>query len=294
MNFCIPGKTFLVGEYAVLVEGEALCIATEPCFRVHSQKSLSEKSIFHGESAAGLLLKKNNISGSSINCQIKNPYGQGGFGYSTAEFIAIWFNLNKSTLVEGLSDNDIDRIFNNYQELYLDGNSNQRPSGADLVSMIKGKVTHFKPNVSDSYSNDWVFNDLSFVIISTGLKIKTHEHLATLDRSQLGELKSKSSQSIQNYLLNKRELFLKSLSEWSQLLNEKGLQHKNSWSFKLDFEKNHPEILLAKPNGALGADTMTLFFDPKDLNRIKEILKLKNINIIATEKNISRGIHYVD
>jgi mevalonate kinase len=34
----IPGKTFLVGEYSVLVGGEALGLATAPCFKLSEKK----------------------------------------------------------------------------------------------------------------------------------------------------------------------------------------------------------------------------------------------------------------
>ena len=114
----IPGKTFLVGEYAVLVGGEALGIATNPQFSLEI-KSPNEIIDYHAESAVGLFCKKNDLV---FNRKIINPYGVGGFGQSTAEFIFAWFEKNKIDL----SPQIIPEIFNDYIDLFYSDKLNNK------------------------------------------------------------------------------------------------------------------------------------------------------------------------
>ena len=144
MNLRIPGKTFLVGEYAVLAGGKALGLATQPYFTV-----TSEAAIPHAESAAGLFLR------GKKSRALHNPYSVGGFGQSTAEFIAAWFEQDQV--------NDLSIMFRAYRNLFAAA----PPSGADLVIQMLGQVTHFNPEIKKSKSSFWPFSDIGFDILST-------------------------------------------------------------------------------------------------------------------------------
>ncbi len=53
MKFFIPGKTFLVGEYAVLLGGAALGLATKPYFELTEADDEKRGNDFHSDSPAG-------------------------------------------------------------------------------------------------------------------------------------------------------------------------------------------------------------------------------------------------
>lgn len=271
----IPGKTFLVGEYAVLVGGEALGFATNPKF------TLSEEAFdYHPQSAVGLFCAKNKIH---FNQKINNPFELGGFGQSTAEFIFAWLSKNKKI-------NSLIEIFNDYIHLFnLAELKNLRPSGADLVTQVLGQVVHFTEPVENSKSLNWPFSNLSFFIISTGLKIKTHEHLMNLDRQKLKDLPSLSQKVIESFFLKDESLFLKHLKIWSEKLNELSLQHPEVIKIKNELEL-FLKIKLVKPCGALGADVCLVFCDKKFKADVQNYLLVQKIKIQSDETQLAKGL----
>lgn len=281
MRLRIPGKTFLVGEYAVLVGGNALGLATEPYF-------IENASLVavHAESAVGLYTKATTIGA------LENPYQQGGFGLSTAEFIAAWFRKNK---VEKFNLAFLQKIFTEYRELF-DQNEQLRkikPSGADLVTQLVGGVTHFNQDVLKSKIHEWPFANMGFDIISTGFKVATHEHLENLDLNQIKDLPDVSHHVINAFADGDQDTFLSSLEEWTEKLRRKGLQHNHSNELVEKLYLNE-KIMLAKPNGALGADTITVFYQKSDRDNIKDFLNRNKFNSLTSEMNLGRGAHYVD
>lgn len=290
MKLVIPGKTFLVGEYAVLVGGKALGVATEPYF----QTDFEDQHIasVHENSAAGLLLKSIGLQKLEIN-SVVSSYGVGGFGQSTAEFIATWFHNHT------IRDHDVPtflkNIFNQYRDLFDINPDLQKikPSGADLITQLMGKVTYFDPEVIHSKSLNWVFPEVGFDIISTGVKVPTHEHLATLDLKSLETLPDLSENVLSSYLSIDQDRFMNSMHEWSLKLIELGLQHNHSLDLKILLEKCR-DVLLAKPNGALGADTVTVFYKSENKNKVREYLKSNNVLYVTGLDSLARGAHYVD
>jgi len=273
--FKIPGKTFLVGEYGVLVGGKALGLATEPMFTLSD-----EPTEYHPKSAVGLFC---NHQGFKFNSKVRNPYEVGGFGQSTAEFIFAWLGKNKKI-------NSLVEIFNDYLNLFTDQKlENSKPSGADLVIQVLGNVVFFANPVEESKSMSWPFRNLSFFIISTGFKIKTHEHLETLDRKKLFELPSLSQNVLESFLARDESLFLEHLKNWSKKLNELSLQHTDVSKIKTELEL-FSKIKFVKPCGALGADVCLIFCDKNDKNEVKKHLISKNIQIQSDETQLAKGL----
>lgn len=276
----IPGKTFLVGEYAVLVGGEALGLATKPQFQIHKNAGVVIE--YHPQSAVGLYCEKNKFP---FFKKILNPYGVGGFGQSTAEFIMAWVEKNKKWSHESLKS-----IFDEYLGLFSSSNNaNRRPSGADLVTQVLGQVTYFKNPVEDSKSYSWPFSDLSFFVISTGLKIQTHEHLETLNRTRLHVLKSTSHKVIQSFLEKNKSEFIENLILWSKQLESLSLQHPEVLKIKNTLLENE-YILLVKPCGALGADVCLVFCETNKKNDVRLYLEKNRYQIQATELELSPGV----
>lgn len=279
----IPGKTFLVGEYSVLVGGQALGLATQPEFRL--QETDLDEVQYHDKSAAGLFCKKNKFSFSK---KILNPYKVGGFGQSTAEFIFAWFHKNSE-----ITRKNLQTLFTEYLSLYSEDQDQKiQPSGADLVTQVLGMVTHFKKPVDESCSYLWPFPNLSFFVISTGLKIQTHEHLQKLNRDSLQDLIPFSQNVIGSFLSQNEKEFIKHLNLWSLQLEQKNLQHAEVLKIKAQLlqQKN---ILLVKPCGALGADVCLVFCSSSEKNEVKTFLTQNHFHIQATEADLTVGVGQV-
>ncbi len=291
MKFFVPGKTFLVGEYAVLLDGPALGIATKPYFDfdiltdinevdIDINRILTEKN-FHIDSPVGLWTLKNN---KKFNIYFNDAYQskgvQGGFGRSTAEYFAA---ITSDLMKYKKSFFDIRK---EYQDLHQ--KSTVKPSGIDLAFQYFGSITLADPKINFYQTFDWNFKNLDFFIISTGLKIATHEHLAEINLKQLHGLPELSHSITQVFAENKQLEFIESMGEWCQKLEEKGLTHLHTLHLKQQLEKNK-DILLAKPCGALGADVMIVFFEAEKYNAVLSQLQIEKLIILAGSDDLATG-----
>lgn len=256
----IPGKTFLVGEYSVLVGGEALLLATGPGFNV---SQVDHNINYHPLSAAGLYARQHHIEN---HFELHNHFKVGGFGQSTAEFISVWLQKNTKIVRENILS-----IYDEYRNCYIQ-NQEMQPSGADLMSQIYGGVTHFAQPIQQSKKVSWPFPQIGFFIFSTGKKAQTHDHLEKLNRDRLHDLVPVSNQVIKYFLDKKQDSFLDGIRDWSSFLEKKQLQELSVLDLKNKIKKSHPAILAVKPNGALGFDTVTVFYDHKQKEEVSEYL----------------------
>lgn len=266
LKFSVPGKTFLVGEYAVLAGGPCLGLGTNPSFSIVPN---ANGQSFHPESPAGLYLHKKSIE--NFAHDFINPYGVGGFGASTAEFIFSYYSNPHA--IKKLPD-----VFKNYLELFTD-RKEQKPSGADLITQLVGGICHIDLStaVPTFEKLNWDFTDLDFLIYSTGLKVKTHEHLAELDRSLCVELVEPSHTVIEAFKTNDGPIFTKALSVWSNKLEQMGLTAKPVADLKQNLEQRIPGILV-KPCGALGADVIVIICPKAQKKHVLEQIQLLNIS----------------
>jgi len=281
MKYFVPSKTFLTGEYSVLVGGAALGLATSPNFEI-SYLQQSAPDIFHVDSPAGRYLKKNK---KSLAIHFHDPYlsrgVQGGFGRSTSEYFAAAIPdllKNKKTPVE-------------IKEEYLSffEKENVKPSGMDLLIQYLGGVAYVNPVDNKYKSLAWKFSELNFFLISTGLKIKTHEHLAGLDLKRIEDLPQYSNQVIDSYLNKTSDKFLQSLKAWTEHLKQRQLTHLSALDFKQTLEKIE-NVKLVKPCGALGADVMIVFFDHDKKEQVYEDLRQRKMKIQASREDLTEGL----
>ncbi len=281
MTLLVPGKTFLIGEYSVLVGGKSLAVASGPYF-----KSTAIEYFPHAESAAGLLLN------GKQSYKMENPYGCGGFGLSTAEFIQAWLSLNN---VKKITSEKYKNIFNDYRNLYDQNKSLQKmkPSGADLITQLVGGITYFDTQSFISEAHAWPFPEIEFGIISTGQKIPTHSHLSQIDLKKLESFPQVSDGIIQSFLKKDVSVFIDGLKSWRDFLKSEGMQHNFSSELVKALEKSS-SILCAKPNGALGADTVTIFYNRENKNEVTRHLKQLNLELLTNSDHVSQGAHYVD
>jgi mevalonate kinase len=279
-KFYIPGKTFLVGEYAVLLGGSALGIASAPFFELELNNNLS--SDFHPDSPAGKYLNKNNLKNSvAFTDQYQARGVQGGFGRSTAEFLAAMLpNLiaNKISAFEIL-------------KLYRDLHSGEkiRPSGIDLVFQLLGNVTWVDQQLNLFQNFEWNFLNLDYFIISSGLKVQTHDHLQSLNLDSLKDLPPLSNEICKLFSENNENEFVYQLKTWCEFLEAKKLTHVNSLEIKKGLE-NSDLIKLVKPCGALGADVLIVFFDRSQKNEVRKLLDNSKLKVVSSSADLAAGL----
>ncbi len=268
----IPCKTFLVGEYAVLDGGEALGIATGPGFVLSS-----DLMNYHPDSAVSLYLGQTQFS----RVQSIAP---GGFGKSTAEFIFAYLQKVEFPKFE--------LILSDYLRLF-DQSPKQRPSGADVVIQCLGGISHIASDKNKSHRIGWPFPDLGFLLVSTGLKIATHQHLKELDRSLIKHLPTLSLSVIEAFKKADQELFFKTLNNWKKALEQKGLTHPEVLKLMENLRQNIATQVtsefIIKQCGAFGADVMIIIFEKNKKDDITKILKRNGLSIVATENDLMDG-----
>lgn len=280
LNFKIPGKTFLAGEYAVLLGGPALGLATSPCFEFSVDRDRATS--FHPDSPAGKYLSHKN---DRSEIYFKDPYTaldvRGGFGRSTAEYLAAITPelLQKKS---GVFD-----ILKEYKDLHK--GQKVQPSGMDLVFQWLGGVTLADQKLQLYQNFQWNFSNLDFCLIYSGIKVPTHDHLATLDLAQLTELPQLSSLLCSLYSQNNEAEFLYQLGQWCELLKSKNLTHPHSLEIRQMLEASGI-IKLVKPCGALGADVLIAFFDRTDNNQVRNLLSEKKYKVVAGSADLAPGL----
>lgn len=281
MTFRIPAKTFLIGEYSALVGGSVLGLATGPGFEVNYTEDLAPKFPFHERSPAGMLWSE--IKNLNLKIEMSELFNNlGGFGRSTAEYLSVLIPQLKTTSEEFTA------IRKHYQELSL--KSGAAASGADLAIQYFGNVTVVN-SAKNSYSSmDWKFKDYDFILISTGQKIKTHEHLAELDLNLIKTFPAFSDKVVETYLQGSAEEFISGINQWSKFLESHSLTHPFSLELKAALLKNS-DILCAKPCGALGADVIVVICKKEVSAKVQQELLQMNLIIQGTSADLMAGVH---
>ena len=173
MKLSVPGKVFLLGEYAVLTGAPAWVTAVAPRFEFLPSES---RARFHPESPAGKFHAENALMGTFVD-----PWaGQGGFGGSTAEFAFAAYHSGIRTVGDA---------WRAHRTLSAAENPLRRPSGADLVCQWSGGTLEWDPARETAIDLSDSLQDLPVLIFSAthlpNRKTVTHTHLQTLASASL-------------------------------------------------------------------------------------------------------------
>ncbi len=287
-----PSKTFILGEYLALLGGPALVAATGQRFElvVNLQGHPGLEGI-HPESPAGRVYVDNPSCFEGVHVEFVDPYlGAGGLGASSAQFVLMLFL--KSLLTKDLkSVNEslsAHQVWLDYRQMFSTTDT-WLPSGADVVAQLIGGISWFQWKPFKIEKLTWSFEGLSFLVFKTPHKVSTHEHL-----SQLKELNPEKLQSIVlstiEALKNEDSLkFIKGLRQFDVALREQNLICNETIELLNDFKMSE-SVLAAKGCGALGADTIFVVCENKDIEGLKSLAKVVGLTYVASNKNISPGI----
>ncbi|MCS6837474.1 MAG: hypothetical protein NZ480_01385 [Bdellovibrionaceae bacterium] len=264
LSLRVPGKAFLFGEYGALQGGAALLYSGPPYF--HFQFSSSSRDLcLHQDSPAFRWLKMKSLSqpvGAEIYypSYIESPFPQGGWGQSSAEFVAVLKKNASHQFSAELIRANPQLLLNEYHRSFLIGNGNSAgvsvnlPSGYDvLAQFFEGYVLISQGVTQVKIFKEWPFPDLVTYLIPTGIKVKTHEYLdreKVIVPSSLTELCSKLSSAFEQ---RDSLLFLELLKAFRLSLQSLGWEELHTIQMIEDLESG-PGFTLAKGCGAMGAD----------------------------------------
>lgn len=277
-----PSKTFLCGEYAVLNKGPALILNTEPRFQLSLiESALSPLALNISEqSPAGKLFKKylDKFIGKRVN--FTDPHhGKGGFGASSAQFIF---------LANYLGFSNPWKILNLYREYAWNG-IGIMPSGADVIAQITGKLTFFHEAENKIEKLGWPFPDLTIVLLHTGNKIATHEHLNTLSSASFPQLQE-IALSVYNAIKCKNEsIVIKCINDYAQEMYKLGYValHTKDLIAKILLQ---PGVKAVKGCGALGADVILILLSSDKVIDFQAWISKENIRLIYMGTQLSDGL----
>lgn len=272
----IPSKTFLLGEYIVLKGGPALVLTHAPFFKAEAQgKSL--KAPFNVASPAAQIAKKLRFDASTV--LFTDPHnGQGGFGGSSAEFLAV---LAQDQTKTSFKEAECWKA----RDLYLSVASG---SGVDVLVQAFGsgeenllvavdlETKKLKPMNIPSLG-------ATLSLFRTGQKVATHEHLKKAEPPHPDDLAPLVQKAEGAIFKKDKKLFAEAMNGYGDAMAASGLLAAHSAAAVKD-AREAPGMLAAKGCGAMGADVIALLHETG--SEVPEALKLKHSLVEVLKLNI--------
>ena len=214
MKWQIPAKTFLLGEYAALAEGSAIILTTSPYFELSLSTTNQGLSGIHPESPAGIWWQQQNIN---KGLSFYDPYSsRGGLGASSAQFLGTYLaccQLNNKLP-------DLQEMLAAYYHCSWSG-VGLKPSGYDAIAQSQKGCVYINKQSNTIKSYQWPFTDLSLLLIHSGVKLATHQHLqATTLPTSINQLSAIVEQAKQAFEQVNGEQLIKAINDYHQEIND--------------------------------------------------------------------------
>jgi len=301
----VPGKVFLLGEYAVLHGFPGLLLSTRPRFVMEYQggevdtafaqefrSSLSMDSV-HPDSPAGKLLvsvRRGRDRASSI--RFFDPYGYGGFGASCAQYLLL------RVLLEGgrLPSRELWTTYlGDYLTLFSEAS---RPSGLDLVSQFVGGRVWIDARAGSLKDLNPEFPWQNLLVFSAtelpGRKVATHDHLTSIQLlppsllSKLGELVHGAASSIESV---QPAALGKAMTEYASLLAQLGFESEAAREDRLAFSELRG-VLGSKGCGAGLSDVIIVLAEniERDGGAICSLAEQRGLKLVQAGVDVEPGL----
>lgn len=259
----IPSKTFLFGEYAVLENAPGIILATPPFFELQSGSSPA----WHPESIANRML-----GDLEQKFALSTVQDFKGLGKSGAECIASWLHSAKEP--------NINDLITCYKEALQ-----HHASAADIKCMWLGNCTDFLTETS----TEWPFINVDIGIWSTGIKIATHEHLATKP-TICQAIKATAIECYKAWKLKDLASLVNLINKYQKTLSDSGLQINESQIMVSKIMKNN-HVLACKASGALGGDIILTLSNKDCRNKIIEYVADLGLSKIFLGNYVVPGVY---
>ena len=278
-KWLLPAKTFLVGEYAALLGHNAILLTTSPCFELLLVETPGLHGI-HPQSPAGLYWQQ--FGCASYGLRWCDPYhGIGGLGASTAQFLGAYF------AVMHLKDQPVvlHDMIACYRQFSWTGEG-IRPSGYDVLAQSLAGVVFVDGERHAPEQRSWPFQDIDFILLHTGKKLATHEHLqnTSLDLKMdiFAQVIHKAEQAFTN--VNSQAL-IEAVNAYHHALYKRGLVAVHSMEMIMRL-RERDDVLAVKGCGALGADILLLIVPAKTATLTLAQLETEKWHVIASNNDL--------
>ncbi|MBC87621.1 MAG: hypothetical protein CL677_10640 [Bdellovibrionaceae bacterium] len=293
LTLSVPSKTFLIGEYLALFGGPSLVANTGPRFSADfNLKGRGKWGRIHPDSPAGQWIQHNLDVFEDVDIDFKDPYaGAGGLGGSSAEFVMVYVfaELVRQKLGEGIKQLNPQKMWIDYRSLFETSQQEWLPSGADIIGQMVGGITEFEPDPFRIKKHTWNFENISFVILKTENKVKTHEHLRDLGELDTDNFKAIAKQAVNAMNDSDQLLFVKSIEQYQSLLQEQKLVCRETVSLVNNL-KGSDNIIGVKGCGALGADTLLVLCEKGNVDRVQSMAPVVGLKYVASDQDLGGGL----
>ena len=282
MKRLIPAKTFLLGEYAAVLGGPAIILTTTPCFELTLVDENYHEGI-HSDSPAGQWWANHRIPGKSLIW--RDPYeGKGGLGASSAQFLGVY--LASCDLLHLKPSHKV--LLDAYYQSSWRGEG-LRPSAYDLLAQSQHRCVYINRQQGIMHSYDWVFEDIAFLLVHSGQKLMTHDHLKQIGLpDSMHDLFVVAESAKMAFEQRCSQQLIAAVDAYQQLLTVKGLMAQSSLEY-LDALKSNKNILTAKGCGAMGADVLLLIIEKDALTHVSQNLIVDGWTVLASSQNLYTG-----
>ena len=283
-----PSKTFLIGEYAVLDGGPAILLNTSPRFTCQIKKTAQPCSIdISNKSPAGQWIKKNP---QDFHCvQIEWTHSakeiENGLGFSSAQFNIVY--AYSFILREGHIDHlKPQEIWRSYRSLDFDG---FKPSGADIITQWIGGLSVFEQNPLHVETLTSYFPDLECLILKTGESFATYKYLKNFKMTDMSDLKKIAQSAVTAIKQKKQDQFVSNINHYREILIKKHYVTQKSQTILKEIEKIKA-IKAFKTCGAMGAETLIVFYDKKQDSEVRTALSF--LDVVADSSDLTYGLSF--
>jgi len=287
MNWLIPAKTFLVGEYAAICGAPAILLTTSPCFELSLIAKEGLEGI-HSESPAGRWWLAQHHQQMGLKWQ--DPYqGLGGLGASSAQFLGAY-----------LADSYLKRKIPSREDLletYLNHTTSEKglkPSGYDVLAQSLNGCVYIDRQGGICQHDAWPFEDLAFILIHTGKKLATHEHLqATTLLPSIDQLIAIVHQAKMAFDSANSQAFIDAVNAYYQELLEMNLVAHYTKE-QILFFKTEENVLGIKGCGAMGADVLLVLVPQQKEEEMSARWSAMGFDLIARTAARYSGSYLMD
>lgn len=274
MNFLISAKTFLLGEYAALQGYPAIIINTSPCFQISQSNEPTLEGI-HPDSPAGQFWRAYGPPDKGL--KFSDPYhGMGGLGASSAQFLGAY----QAYLGAQHRALDFHELLAMY-ELFTWNGEGMKPSGYDVLAQLYKTCVYVSRQPFEVSSLTWAFENMTIVLLHTGVKCVTHLHLHELqtlpDLKSLAHLVAQAKHAIIN---NHPSMLIHCINAYDAQLQAFGWVTATTRQW-LDKLKTYPGVLAAKGCGAMGSDVLLLLVEKTAVSAFGEQVKAQGLRSLA-------------
>ncbi len=279
-----------MGEYVATDGGPSILLSTEPRFelRVRTGSTRGEPP-FHPESPAGLYLKKYAADFANLEFEFVDPHeGRGGLGASSAQIIL----LMADRLGLDLGTDEAypwSQILAEYRDCAWNGQGTP-PSGADVVSQIRGGVTWYDGRASRAEGLEWNFDELGFSLIRTGQKLATHEHLRKGGQAPHDSLRRVVEEGRKAFETQDELRLIEAVQACAHVLREAGLTAPSTLDLLEVARERRDLVYAAKGCGALGADVILVLHDKSRESEIESWAKERGLLTCGALSTLSHGL----